>query len=91
MTLLERAVNVATLVAGLSALVVAGAVVRRQSFTNDRHVGVASPGSNGRVSRNIPNWRTFMKNGHRFGPDSAKVTIIEFGDYECPGVSPRSS
>lgn len=34
--------------------------------------------------RQVPGWLEYANEGNRIGPDNAAVTIIEFGDYECP-------
>ncbi len=36
------------------------------------------------VEREIEDWDQYVENGRRIGPTSATVTILEFGDYECP-------
>lgn len=35
----------------------------------------------------IPQWRSFFTGGHRIGPANAAVTIVEFGDFECPACA----
>ena len=32
----------------------------------------------------VTNWQRYADGGHRLGPETAAVTIIEFGDYQCP-------
>ena len=35
-------------------------------------------------NRQITNWERLLVGGNRIGAESAKVVIIEFGDFECP-------
>lgn len=30
------------------------------------------------------NWRDYLNGGHRFGNPSSVLTIVEFGDFQCP-------
>jgi protein-disulfide isomerase len=32
----------------------------------------------------VSGWESYSVEGHRFGSPAALVTIVEFGDYECP-------
>ncbi len=35
-------------------------------------------------NREIPEWEAVAMEGRRIGPDGASVTVVIFGDYECP-------
>jgi protein-disulfide isomerase len=72
--ILERLSQVGTVLTGLSALVVAGVVVR------DR-VLLGKPASE---ELEVANWAEYAGVGHQTGSKNAKVTVIEFGDYQCP-------
>ena len=36
------------------------------------------------VPTRVPNWDSLVAGGHRIGGPAAKVTVVEFGDFECP-------
>lgn len=59
-----------------AALVVTALVVRRE-------VTARANDSASRLPRRVAEWRELARDGHRIGSDSAKVTIIEFADFEC--------
>lgn len=72
---LERTANIASIAAGLAAVFIAAVVLHRTAL------GPAlSPGN---PSGEVTDWRRYS-DGHRLGPEMPLVTIIEFGDYQCP-------
>lgn len=75
---LDRATDITSLGAGLAALVLAGVVVY-QAATGPDFRPESSPGE-----VTVEDWQRYADGGHRLGPETAAVTIIEFGDYQCP-------
>lgn len=59
------------------ALAVTLLIVRREFFASQAPTGTPS-------DRPIEHWEELLSGGHRIGPVNAKVTIIEFADFECP-------
>ncbi len=71
----SKILDAGTVLALVAALVLAMGSLRSRS----PRVLNLEPGEN----RLLSGWDSLAK-GHRFGPEEAPVTIIEFGDYECP-------
>lgn len=65
---------------GILAMVMMGLVLGGFALSDRLRGGVVSP----LADRQIRDWRTYSDEGNRIGPEDAAVTIIEFGDYECP-------
>jgi hypothetical protein len=82
MSFLDNTARVATLVTALSALIVTGMVVRRELAPVTGNAAYAA-----HTSRSIPDSKSIASTGHRIGATTPVLTLIEFGDYECPACT----
>lgn len=69
------ALRVTTVMMCACTLFVTGVVAHRQFFDNRANALEATP---------IDNWDDVISGGHRIGPLDAKVTVVEFSDFQCP-------
>ncbi len=84
---LERLITVSTVLISVCALIVAGVVTRRELKGRDAASGTVGAVQVRRQPRVVADWRSYLEGGHRIGPQAAKLTILEFGDYECPACA----
>lgn len=75
-SILDWAQDVATILAGGSTVVVTAVVLG----------GVTGPPERPPVNPlgQVEGWEKYAEGGHRIGPSDAEITILEFGDYQCP-------
>lgn len=73
----EKLSNLFTAVLTVCALVVTGAVVRREFFSPPASETFPHP-------RVLDDWKELDHSGNLLGSVSAPVRIVEFADYECP-------
>lgn len=54
-------------------------------YLREDNGGVKRPGERPPVSvRQVENWRDYVGGGNKLGNPSAKVTVLEFADFQCP-------
>jgi protein-disulfide isomerase len=73
----------ATYVAVICTIIMTGVTLNRQ-------FGPGSQRPTGRSSQppvRVDNWDALVRDGRRFGPDTAGIKMVVFADFECPGCA----
>jgi protein-disulfide isomerase len=58
-------------------VIMTGTVVKKEFFKSGN-----APAS--RAPEPVKNWTAYLAAGSRIGPSNAPITILEFGDFQCP-------
>ena len=72
----NRLLNVAVAVLAVAAIAMV-AYRTKQWFFSDSASSVSTP-------IHVEHWQHIADNGQRIGPTNARVTVVMFGDFECP-------
>lgn len=76
--------DVRTVVLDGATVIAAACAVTLTAMTLRGGASLSNPSSGIRASRDISNWEQYLRDGRRMGAEDPVLTIIEFGDYECP-------
>ena len=79
----EVALNIVTAIAAALSISLTVATLRQNALSSRGVPGRSATAS----SRPVSGWKTLIQTGRRIGPENAALTIIEFGDFECPACS----
>jgi protein-disulfide isomerase len=76
----ERLLNVALGILTLCVIVITAAVVRREFFPPAAVAAAGRPV----LPSHVADWRRYAEVGTVLGPASARLTVTEFSDFQCP-------
>jgi protein-disulfide isomerase len=79
----EGATGMSDKLSRVSLMILVPCAVAITALVVKRELSPATGGGSHLPSR-IRDWRALAAFGHRIGGDSAGVTVVEFGDFECP-------
>jgi len=75
----ERFLNALTAIAAACTMVVTGVLVVDHLQPKQASVPQAD-----RANREVTNWAELTSGGRHLGPSEAPITVVYFGDFECP-------
>lgn len=77
MNLRNAILDILTGAAALSAVAMVGITLHRNASPRTQATSMTPP-------RKVTNASLYAASGHRIGPSNARVTLVEFGDFQCP-------
>jgi protein-disulfide isomerase len=75
----ELFLNIATGIVTICTVVVTGTLVYGRLYP--------SPAGMVQEDRKVADWQVQLSQGRRIGPANAAVTVLEYGDFECPACA----